>query len=131
MNASLRNPGLHWAEDTAHSSANRADSTEVLAHRRTPASGSLVGSKPRTRSAGEAARPSAFLHLTAREHEVLEWVRAGKTNRDIAVILGASPRTIEKHLERIFVKLGVETRTAAAMRVSLGLLGSHSRSSVR
>jgi len=54
--------------------------------------------------------------LTAREREVLEWVAAGKTSRDIAAILGASPRTIEKHLERIYDKLGVETRTAAAMR---------------
>ena len=54
--------------------------------------------------------------LTAREREVLEWVAAGKTNRDIAAILGARPRTIEKHLERIYEKLGVETRTAAVMR---------------
>ena len=54
--------------------------------------------------------------LTPREREVLDWVAAGKTNRDIAAILGASPRTIEKHLERIYEKLGVETRTAAAMR---------------
>lgn len=52
--------------------------------------------------------------LTAREREVLEWVAAGKTNRDIAAIVGASPRTVEKHLERIYEKLGVETRTAAA-----------------
>ena len=55
--------------------------------------------------------------LTAREREVLDWVAAGKTNRDIAAILGASPRTIEKHLERVYEKLGVETRTAAVMRV--------------
>jgi len=54
--------------------------------------------------------------LTAREREVLEWLAAGKTNRDIAAILGARPRTIEKHLERIYEKLGVETRTAAVMR---------------
>lgn len=54
--------------------------------------------------------------LTPREHEVLGWVSAGKTNRDIAAILGASRRTVEKHLERVYVKLGVETRTAAAMR---------------
>jgi CheY-like chemotaxis protein/DNA-binding CsgD family transcriptional regulator len=52
--------------------------------------------------------------LTAREAEVLYWVVKGKINRDIADILGASPATVKKHLERIFVKLGVETRTAAA-----------------
>ena len=38
----------------------------------------------------------------------------GKTNRDIGEILGTSPRTINKHLEHVFVKLGVETRTSAA-----------------
>jgi len=52
--------------------------------------------------------------LTARESEVLLWVSRGKTNRDIADILGMSPRTVNKHLEHIFEKLGVETRTAAA-----------------
>jgi DNA-binding CsgD family transcriptional regulator len=57
--------------------------------------------------------------LTAREREILEWVAAGKTNRDIAAIVGASPRTIEKHLERTYQKLGVETRTAAAARARL------------
>jgi len=57
--------------------------------------------------------------LTAREREVLEWVAAGKTSRDIAAIVGAKPRTIEKHLERIYEKLGVETRTAAAARARL------------
>lgn len=58
--------------------------------------------------------------LTAREAQVMEWVTAGKTNRDIAVILDISPRTVTKHLERIFVKLGVETRTAAVGRVLAG-----------
>ena len=52
--------------------------------------------------------------LTAREAEVLYWVVKGKINRDIGDILGASPATVKKHLERIFAKLGVETRTAAA-----------------
>ncbi len=55
--------------------------------------------------------------LTRREREVLEWVAAGKKNRDIAQILGARPRTIEKHLEHVYEKLGVEGRTAAAMRL--------------
>jgi DNA-binding NarL/FixJ family response regulator len=52
--------------------------------------------------------------LTAREAEVLYWVVQGKTNRDIGEILGTSPRTVHKHLEHVFEKLGVETRTAAA-----------------
>ena len=52
--------------------------------------------------------------LTAREAEVLYWVVKGKINRDIGDILGASPATVKKHLERVYAKLGVETRTAAA-----------------
>ncbi len=52
--------------------------------------------------------------LTAREAEVLYWVVKGKINRDIGDILGTSPMTVKKHLEHVFVKLGVETRTAAA-----------------
>ncbi|MEP6824417.1 MAG: response regulator transcription factor [Ramlibacter sp.] len=57
---------------------------------------------------------SLSFKLTAREAEVLYWVVKGKINRDIADILGASPGTVKKHLERVFAKLGVETRTAAA-----------------
>lgn len=45
---------------------------------------------------------------------MLHWVSCGKTNRDIGDILGLSPRTVNKHLEHVYVKLGVETRTAAA-----------------
>ncbi|MGI4861853.1 MAG: response regulator transcription factor [Janthinobacterium lividum] len=52
--------------------------------------------------------------LTHREAEVLLWLSRGKTNRDIGQILKMMPRTVNKHLERVFVKLGVETRTAAA-----------------
>ncbi|MDO9286340.1 MAG: response regulator, partial [Aquabacterium sp.] len=51
----------------------------------------------------------AAFRLTAREAEVLHWVARGKTNRDIGEILGASPRTITKHMEHILPKLGVET----------------------
>jgi DNA-binding NarL/FixJ family response regulator len=63
----------------------------------------------------EAEPPSALLPnpLTQREMDVLEWVARGKTNRDVAEILGMSPRTVNKHLEHIYEKLGVETRTAA------------------
>ena len=52
--------------------------------------------------------------LTPKEAEVLYWVVKGKINRDIGDIVGSSPMTVKKHLERVFVKLGVETRTAAA-----------------
>jgi len=65
----------------------------------------------------DADAPAEFsseLGLTTREGEVLSWLSKGKTNRDIAQILGLSPRTVDKHLEQIYSKLGVENRTAAA-----------------
>jgi DNA-binding NarL/FixJ family response regulator len=52
--------------------------------------------------------------LTAREADVLVWVARGKSNRDVGEILGLSPRTVNKHLEQIYAKLGVENRTSAA-----------------
>jgi len=51
--------------------------------------------------------------LTRREAEVLLWVSYGKTNKTISEILDISPRTVNKHLEQVFRKLGVETRAAA------------------
>jgi DNA-binding NarL/FixJ family response regulator len=65
-------------------------------------------------SPGMPAEFSSELGLTTREGEVLSWLSKGKTNRDIAQILGLSPRTVDKHLEQIYAKLGVENRTAAA-----------------
>ena len=69
-----------------------------------------------SQAAPEAAAPRSLQQaaLTPRETEVLSWLSKGKTNRDIGDILGMSPRTVNKHLEHIFEKLGVETRTAAA-----------------
>ncbi|MET0528215.1 MAG: LuxR C-terminal-related transcriptional regulator, partial [Microvirga sp.] len=55
------------------------------------------------------------LGLTAREADVLLWVSRGKSNRDASLILNISPRTVNKHLEQIFEKLGVENRAAAAV----------------
>ena len=60
------------------------------------------------RSCGRRSR------LTEREAEVLLWIARGKSNRDIAEILSLSPRTVNKHLEQIYAKLGVENRTSAA-----------------
>ena len=54
------------------------------------------------------------LLVTEREAEVLLWIARGKSNRDIAEILSLSPRTVNKHLEQIYAKLGVENRTSAA-----------------
>jgi DNA-binding response OmpR family regulator/DNA-binding CsgD family transcriptional regulator len=63
--------------------------------------------------ANEARRFQDLLHLTAREAEVMVWATRGKTNRDIAEILGLSPRTVDKHLEQAYAKMGVENRAAA------------------
>jgi len=69
------------------------------------------------REVSDAATVEAMMQafrLTLREAEVLYWVVKGKTNRDIGDILGLSPRTVTKHLEHVYQKQGVETRTAAA-----------------
>jgi DNA-binding NarL/FixJ family response regulator len=60
--------------------------------------------------------PLFNLGLTPRVAEVLLWVAQGKTNADIATILGISESTVKKHLLEIFEKLGVETRSAATLR---------------
>lgn len=62
----------------------------------------------------DVARLRERLQLTAREAEVLLWLSYGKSNGDISEVLKISPRTVQKHLERIYEKLGVETRSAAA-----------------
>ncbi|WP_338723670.1 response regulator [Devosia sp. XK-2] len=62
---------------------------------------------------GEQRLAAAF-GISLREAEVLLWLTHGKSNKEIAAILQLSPRTINKHLEQIFEKLGIENRTAAA-----------------
>ncbi|WP_461383680.1 helix-turn-helix transcriptional regulator, partial [Devosia indica] len=54
--------------------------------------------------------------LTQRESEVLLWIGRGKSNKDIGDILGLSPRTVNKHLEQVYAKLGVENRASAAIK---------------
>ena len=63
---------------------------------------------------GEIAILQEALGLTPRESEVLLWIAGGKSNRDASEILNISARTVNKHLEQIFIKLGVENRAAAA-----------------
>ena len=59
--------------------------------------------------------------LTVREGQVLLWIAKGKSNRDIGEILGLSARTVNKHLEQIYVKLGVENRASAAVKAANAL----------
>jgi DNA-binding NarL/FixJ family response regulator len=118
----------NWLAAAAHSAAQGANVRPLTAARHGGASSSqlvctLQGRTPDDdwlvvlREVSDAATVEATMHalrLTQRESEVLYWVVKGKTNRDIGDILGASPATVKKHLERVYEKLGVETRTAAA-----------------
>lgn len=62
------------------------------------------------------ARPEIDAYgLTPRELEVAHWLARGKSNPEIATILASNQRTVEKHVERILAKLGVENRTAASL----------------
>jgi DNA-binding NarL/FixJ family response regulator len=65
------------------------------------------------------------LGLTPRVSEVLLWVAQGKTNPEIASILGISESTVKKHMMEIMATLGVETRTAASLQ-ALEVLSSRS-----
>ena len=56
------------------------------------------------------------LGLTTREAEVLYWIAHGKTSPEIAIILDSAPNTVKKHVQNILLKLGVESRLAAALR---------------
>jgi len=64
----------------------------------------------------DSAKPLEALGITPREAEVLLWVAQGKSNADIATILGCAENTIKVHLARIFEKLGFENRNAATVR---------------
>jgi DNA-binding CsgD family transcriptional regulator len=68
--------------------------------------------KPDFSSAG----PLLKLGLTPRAAEALLWLAQGKTNSEIAAILGITESTVKKHVQEMFDKLGVETRSAAAVR---------------
>ena len=95
------------------SSARGARQLQCTLQGRTPDDDWLVVLREVSDAATVEATMQA-LGLTLRESEVLYWVVKGKTNRDIGDILGSSPATVKKHLERVYEKLGVETRTAAA-----------------
>ncbi len=71
---------------------------------------------------GGIDRLESRLGLTSREAEVLYWLSNGKSNRDIADILGISYRTVDKHLEHLFSKIGVESR-ASAVAAAVRILG--------
>lgn len=55
--------------------------------------------------------------LSKREREVLVWLKQGLSNKEIGLALGISPRTVQKHLQRVYHHLGVQTRTEAVVRI--------------
>jgi DNA-binding NarL/FixJ family response regulator len=64
----------------------------------------------------ESSKPLESIGLTPREAEVLLWVAQGKSNGDIAILLGMAEKTVKKHMGSIFDKLGLEGRNAATVR---------------
>ncbi|MBN3729198.1 helix-turn-helix transcriptional regulator, partial [Burkholderia sp. Ac-20379] len=116
-------PALHrwfadWLEqgcsdDAAHETADGAvrRSARVTG---TPAQGEWVIVLEASDDGAQVAALIERFGLTVREAEVLLWVSRGKTNRDIGDILDMAARTVNKHLEHLFRKLHVETRSAAA-----------------
>ena len=65
---------------------------------------------------GESSGEEEVAILTRRQREIMDWIAEGKTSAEAAIILGISPRTVEKHLEAVFQRLGVENRIAAMRR---------------
>lgn len=84
------------------------------------ANDALVKLSMRTQMSTEKILCDAF-NLTNREAEVLYWLSLGKSNKDIAVILSLSARTVNKHLEQVFTKMGVDNRTSAAVMADRAL----------
>ncbi|MEY2881685.1 MAG: Response regulator PleD, partial [Verrucomicrobiota bacterium] len=101
----------------------RLDSAEGLVVRRfaEPGRNDLVTLVLEERNTPPGPAALIALGLTPREAEVLYWIAQGKSNPDIATILDASVRTVHKHMEHVFQKLGCETRNAATV-VALEIL---------
>lgn len=117
-------PNAQPARGTEFSVRQTAGRLIVALHERMDADEWLLVLREQSEAAATGALVQAY-GLTAREAEVLFWVSRGKTNKDIGEILGMSAATVKKHLEHIYVKLGVETRTAAA-GMALTLMGQGS-----
>lgn len=113
----------HWLHAALHDTSGQVffpEECEALSVRSMGTVGmgdTMLLLEQRSAKSRSSSRLSAAA-LTPRETEVLSWLAKGKTNRDIGDILGLSHRTVNKHLEHVFEKLGVETRAAAAALAS-------------
>lgn len=81
-----------------------------------PRQHSIQDEAPAPEEAGSTAPPEDIYGLSVREREIMDWVRQGKTNQEIAMILDISAFTVKNHLQRIFKKLDVFNRTQAVTR---------------
>lgn len=122
LNSPLPKPILEWVKQSS-AVAGKADEESFESYRAGVSFSAKITSCQNTgeyllileKHTGEWDLDSvrSSLGLTFREAEILMWISRGKTNKEVGVILGSSPRTINKHLEHIFEKLGVVTRAAA------------------
>jgi DNA-binding CsgD family transcriptional regulator len=105
-----------WAfgEDGGKPLTLGADPSRLIIRRKRQDGNRLLLLLSEERTASGKDRLASF-NLTPREREVLEWIAEGKSNSDIATILGVSHATVKTHVERILAKLGAENRTAAAV----------------
>ncbi|MFC7338963.1 response regulator transcription factor [Haloferula chungangensis] len=78
--------------------------------------GEIFIAAPVPGSSGESSDDAVNAVLTKRQKEIMDWIAEGKTSAEAAIILDISPRTVEKHLEAVFQRLGVENRIAAVRR---------------
>lgn len=76
------------------------------------------------------ASPGGFSDLSLREEEVLHWLAQGMTNMEISQALGISERTVEKHLQKVYAKLGVKNRVMAAIAAQDGMKSNNPEQAV-
>ncbi|MBB1250017.1 MULTISPECIES: DNA-binding response regulator [unclassified Rhizobium] len=116
-----------WIRDRRLSSSNDAQAITIETGREASLSLTFIGAIGQDENlfrltsqtqAQDDERLRQHFQLTIREAEVLVWIAKGKSNRDIGEILGLSSRTVNKHLEQIYVKLGVENRASAAVKAA-------------
>ncbi len=112
---------LHYLDGSASGVLLMGDSVVPLEGRRRLALQTLsyyfaaAGRRLQTRARLEAQKLQDVVVLTPRQRECLQWVRAGKSDWEIGMILGVSPQTVKEHIDAARKKLGARTRTQAVI----------------